>query len=110
MDAMLKRRMWKVAIAHFVLSLFVFCVLLSFPISRLTTDYVFVVFSDSVDQLFYFLQPVFSFAMEHQTPAFGFWTVLMIVTVPFWSLCFGWICVKLENWLNHFPALGKKVF
>jgi hypothetical protein len=31
-------------------------------------------------------------------------------TIPLWSICFGWLFVKLDNWLNHFPVLGKKVF
>jgi hypothetical protein len=110
MDAMQKRRMWKVAIAHFALTLTVFFVLLSFPVSRLTTDYVFIVFSDSVGQFFYFLQPIFCYGMENQTTIHDVWTALMITTVTFWSLCFGWLYVKFTNWLNHFPVLGKKVF
>jgi hypothetical protein len=110
MDAMQKRRMWKVAIAHFALTLIVFFVLLSFPISRLTTDYVFIVFSDSVGQFFYFLQPFFCYRMENQTTIHGVQTALIITTVPFWSICFSWILVKLDNWLNHFPVLGRKAF
>jgi hypothetical protein len=31
-------------------------------------------------------------------------------SIPLWSICFGWIFVKLDKWLNHFPVLGKKVF
>jgi len=27
-----------------------------------------------------------------------------------WSVCFGWLFVKLDNWLNHFQVLGRKVF
>ena len=36
--------------------------------------------------------------------------VISLLSVPVWSLCFGWIYVKFTNWLNHFPVLGKKVF
>jgi len=36
--------------------------------------------------------------------------VLQFIAVPLWSYCFGWIFVKLDNWLNHFPVLGKRVF
>jgi hypothetical protein len=40
------------------------------------------------------------------------WSILIFqfVAIPLWSYCFGWIFVKLDNWLNHFPVLGKKVF
>ena len=27
-----------------------------------------------------------------------------------WIFCFRWLFVKLDNWLNHFPVLGRKVF
>jgi len=36
--------------------------------------------------------------------------LLLPLTIPLWSICFGWIYVKFTNWLNHFPVLGKKVF
>jgi len=35
---------------------------------------------------------------------------VMLVASLFWSLCFGWLFVKLDNCLNHFPVLGRKVF
>jgi magnesium-transporting ATPase (P-type) len=35
---------------------------------------------------------------------------LILLSVPFWSYSFGKIFVKLDNWLNHFPVLGKRVF
>jgi hypothetical protein len=40
MDAMQKQKMRKVAIVHFVLTLVIFLVVLTIPISRLTTDYI----------------------------------------------------------------------
>jgi hypothetical protein len=36
--------------------------------------------------------------------------ILFFLSIPLWSFCFGWLFVKLDNWLNHFPVLGKKVF
>ena len=39
-----------------------------------------------------------------------FHCLIAILSIPIWSLCFGWIYVKFTNWLNHFPVLGKKVF
>jgi hypothetical protein len=36
--------------------------------------------------------------------------ITFFVSIPLWSICFGWIFVKLDNWLNHFPVLGKRVF
>ena len=40
------------------------------------------------------------------------WVVFtgLFISVPLWSICFGWLFVKLDNWLNHFPVLGKRVF
>ena len=35
---------------------------------------------------------------------------VLLVSCLFWSICFGRIVVRLDNWLNHFPVLGKKVF
>jgi len=35
---------------------------------------------------------------------------VLLISVPFWSYCFGIIFVKFDNWLNHFPVLGKRVF
>jgi hypothetical protein len=34
----------------------------------------------------------------------------IFLSVLLWSLCFGWIYVKFFNWLNHFSALGKRLF
>jgi hypothetical protein len=110
MVAMQKQKMRKVAIVHFVLTLVIFLVVLTIPISRLTTDYIYIVFSDFVIQFFYFLQPIFCYGMENQTIILTAWSALMIATVPFWSICFAWLFIKLDNWLNHFPVLGKKVF
>jgi hypothetical protein len=39
-----------------------------------------------------------------------FFYVLIFLSVPLWSYCFGWIFIRSKDWLNHFPVLGKKVF
>jgi hypothetical protein len=36
--------------------------------------------------------------------------IISPLLVPIWSVFFGWAFVKLDNWLNHFPVLGKRVF
>ena len=35
--------------------------------------------------------------------------IIFCVSFPIWSICFGWLFVKLDNWLNHFPVLGRRV-
>jgi len=35
---------------------------------------------------------------------------ILLVSSLVWSFCFSWIFVKMDNWLNHFPVLGKRVF
>ena len=57
------------------------------------------------------LQPQFLiFSKIIKSPTSYFVMVLLLSTAPLWSICFGWIFVKLDNWLNHFPVLGKRVF
>ena len=56
------------------------------------------------------LQPQFYFTKFIKPPVGGFVVLLLMMTAPVWSICFGWLFVKLNNWLNHFPVLGKKVF
>jgi len=126
MDAMLKRRMWKVAITHFVLTLIVIAINLhksgfSGP-------------SGSIREEIYMIKETLKFGplvlLQPQTgvllAAFRFfpdtishyfhwastrtWMIVWFVSIPIWSLCFGWLFVKLDNWLNHFPVLGRKVF
>jgi len=123
MDAMQKKRMRRMAIVHFGLSVFCFCV----PIFISTA----VIWSGAHDASYYR-------ALEHQAwkqawlhfnfncslalqPQFWFFSkifvgsknnllFLLLLTIPVWSICFGWIFAKLDNWLNHFPVLGKRVF
>jgi len=116
MEAMQKQRMRKVAITHFCLSVFVALKSSSYS-----------AFSGSHEQAIWFtawgnfwsktfflfqLQLLFSHFITGLLVRFPDWFGLLILisSVPFWSYCFGWIFVKLDNWLNHFPVLGKRVF
>jgi hypothetical protein len=123
MDAMQKRRMWKVAMTHFVLTGF-------FALAVVTQGWF---FSGTREQYFWIgawrnlkldafliLQPQFwllNAIWEFQTAknilsAIPFWVriPIFLISIPVWSICCGWLYVKFTNWLNHFPALGKKVF
>ena len=111
---MLKRRMWKVAIIHFVLSgicisapAFIDCYTVKGPISEtLYWNLAWLHFLNICESI---LQPQLIYSkifIVHAGPI----TILKFLAVPFWSLCFGWLFVKLDNWLNHFPVLGRKVF
>jgi hypothetical protein len=108
MDAMQKRRMWKVAIAHFVLSaIYIFNL---FNMSG--------IFSGLESIPYWILQPQFLILFDLIGKLFQikssnlsvFLIGVCIGLIPLWSICFGWIYVKFTNWLNHFPVLGKKVF
>jgi hypothetical protein len=121
MDAMQKRRMWKVAITHFLVTLFVVWKLIHYsawsgPYER---EIWFMAWGSFWLKVFVLFQPmlsllvwIFHFINVSTWGGIGsfFAGFAMIVSVPFWSICFGWIFVKLDNWLNHFPVLGKKVF
>jgi hypothetical protein len=56
------------------------------------------------------LQPQFWIIGKFEKSAANSSMFLGIFIIPLWSFCFGWLFVKLDNWLNHFPVLGKKVF
>jgi hypothetical protein len=128
MDAMQKRRMWKVAIAHFVLT--VVCIFAPYfvphffqtaiawsgprgeaynrALQHQAINMAHVEFASDCGMV---LQPqFFVFAKIIKPPVGTFVFLLLMMTVPVWSICFGWIYVKFTNWLNHFPVLGKKVF
>lgn len=36
--------------------------------------------------------------------------IVLIASIPVWSYFFGWVFIRLKDWLNHFPVLGRKVF
>jgi hypothetical protein len=135
MDTTLKQKARKVAAAHFILSAGVFCAL---ALNLYWTPRFSGIDSDQFLQLqqyltwhaawSYFLM-VLSQLLQPQiliigkilslvTTGFGFhffqffWILLIIefLTAPVWSICFGWLFVKLDNWLNHFPVLGRRIF
>src|ERR1039457_37388 len=70
--------------------------------------------------ILYILQPsiLLPFATDQPTMfRHFFWgvspsylSIIFCLSMPLWSLCFGWLFVKFDNWLNHFPVLGKRVF
>ncbi len=107
MDAMLKRRMWKVAIAHFALSIFFLWKAIHFgdvffePVPPVLKTYW---------EVYYFLQPLLWIGLKLKLTALVETGVFIFCSIPVWSICFGWILVKFANWLNHFPILGKRVF
>jgi hypothetical protein len=123
MDATQKRRMWKVAIVHFALTVFVVWKLLHYsawsgPIEK---EIWFNAWGLFWLKVFVFLQPLLSFLtwffnLIHvpQGELGGLVEFLegvaMVASIPVWSLCFGWIYVKLFDRLNHFSTLGKKIF
>jgi hypothetical protein len=123
MDATQKRRMWKVAIAHFILTVFFGFVFVSqgWVFSGTREKYLWVeAWRNLKLDAFLILQPQFWFlntTWEFQTAknilsAIPFWVRIpvFLISIPLWSICFGWLFVKLGNWLNHLPVLGKKVF
>ena len=124
---MQKRRMWKVAIGHFVLSVLfgLFFFLAIAPAMdhlghlQSPSDQTKVVWTWFLVACFFILQPQFSLILAKEyfsnsvmlDDYFVFlFPVIAPLVAPLWSLCFGWLFVKFDNWLNHFPVLGKKVF
>jgi hypothetical protein len=122
MDAMQKRRMWKVAIAHFVLSVCFGIVLVDHEAEAGGIfEGSFFAWDHFTLKTFLFLQPQFLFTFHVNHPmGFRFvgynstpsllTPIFLLILIPLWSICFGWLYVKVTNWLNHFPVLGKKVF
>jgi hypothetical protein len=125
MDAMQKRRMWKVAIGHFCLTLFMLFILWKLLHTDWSGSFQKEVWVNAVGlvslKFFILLQPLLSFFVW----VFKFISVpdgnlgglvefleglAIFFAVPLWSICFGWIYVKFTNWLNHISVLGKKVF
>ena len=138
MDAMQKRRMWKVAIMHFALSAFAFLALISYP--RFHASENTNVSNNQYQQyqnklngfgqlqqhliwqgawqffwlaIFQILQPqtlLIGKIWLHNGMSFELLIITQICFVFLWSICFGWLYVKFTNWLNHFPVLGRKLF
>jgi hypothetical protein len=119
MDAMQKRRMWKVAFIHFLFTLFVAWKLGSRLIGANSYEREIWMsgWGGFWEKFLWLLQPqIFGIKMlpliHNFFPIFYGWLfpALVLFSFPFWSFCFAWILVKLDDWLNHFPVLGKKVF
>jgi len=117
MDATQKRRMWKVAIGYFALTAFAFLN----SIFLVNSSIAYMNSSEFWQWIFLRLQPICwllheavqskqSFAMDSNQSSNWFVGITFCLSVPLWSICFGWIFAKLDNWLNHFPVLGRKVF
>jgi len=127
MDATQKRRMWKVAICHLALTVFIGLVILNFfnayrfsgtTEMRLKFE-TYKAWHNAWGSIwiagFCFLQPQFWFLGKFEESIFHAFPNLIVqffgfFSIPLWSICFSWLFVKLDNWLNHFPVLGKKVF
>jgi hypothetical protein len=112
MDAMQKQRTRRLAIAHLLLSAVVGFSPLFLGMGSMSKDSPNALWFSVEPTLFTLLEPQFwlfwKFGSFHISDLAA--TILLFVSVLFWSFCFSWIFVKLDNWLNHFPVLGKKVF
>jgi hypothetical protein len=116
MDATQKRRMWKVAVVHFFMTWFVVWLMMHYtgwsgPAER---EGWFEAWASFWSKAFFLFQPqllLFGWMLSNWGAIGSISSELaMIVSVPLWSICFSWIFVMLDNWLNHFPLLGRKVF
>jgi len=113
MDATQKKKMWKVAAIHFALSVVVAWKFFGYVLHEgdfrsLEPDYSFYgIWLNTWRGLFFSLQPIWWTLMEYPGRII---LGCYFIFIPIWSICFGWIFVRLDNWLNHFPVLGKRVF
>jgi len=110
MDATLKRRMWKVAIAHFALTVLAVALILWTPFGPTSPsqDFLWAIknaFFALLQSHFYFLN-----LFDEMVQGSRIQNIAILFSIPLWSLCFGWLFVKLDNWLNHFPVFGRKIF
>jgi hypothetical protein len=121
MDATQNRRIWTVAIAHLLLSLFVVSELASHSAwSGPQEAYIwFEAWLSFWIKAFVLLQPIcvcvlwaLHFLNLGNWGGIGTFLVglAILLTGVCWSMCFGWLFVKSTSWLNRFPILGKKVF
>jgi hypothetical protein len=123
MDAKLKRKMLVVAAIHLALS-FICWLRVPFDLVWLhyPTGYYFRsgALGDTELNTLFVLQPSILLPFAFNEPTLlgnmfwgvsqSFLSVLFSLSMPLWSICFAWLFVKLDNWLNHFPVLGRKVF
>jgi hypothetical protein len=103
MDAIKKKKIWKVIGCHFGFTVLFILISLSLP-ARMIPNY-----SNPSElirfvcvQIIYLLQPIV-FQFVHSP-------TLATIIMPIWSIFFGWLFSMFVIWLNHFPVLGRKVF
>jgi hypothetical protein len=123
METMQKNKMWKVtiiAIAHFSLTLFVL-MKLGFPLIG-ASSHAREIWLNGLGGFWlkfvwllhpqFFLLGVINVYLKKIIP-FTFsspFFILAAISIPLWSICFGWLCVKFTNWLNHFSHSRQKSF
>jgi hypothetical protein len=123
MDATQKQKMRRIVIGH--LALTIFCIIATICIDTaihwsgprgeaynraLEHQAINEAWVNFIDQLGIILQPQFFILAKVIKLDFSNFALLFFLTIPLWSFCFGWLFVKFDNWPNHFPVPGKKVF
>jgi hypothetical protein len=102
--------MWMVTTVHFATTIFVIWKLCHFAIAIALHQEP--PWCDYLQKVFLLFQPQFPLSI-HVMDMLNIpsWIVLTLSlgSIPIWSICFGWLFVKFDNWLNHFPVLGRKV-
>jgi len=120
MDAMQKQRIRKVAFAYFVLT-FLPLFVISFTAAGFSGPPLaavrFELWVQCWLRVFAFLQPVFCLFESRLFQQFfaqfmpdWLWPLISLAVIPIWCNFTGWIFIRVRNWLNHFPVLGKRVF
>jgi hypothetical protein len=127
MDAMQKRKVRRVAMLHLGLTALIVLIAMLQPAMAFSGNLEkwrrfqeHLIWRQAWDQFWtdiaFLLQPQFWLSAKLFRAGVGSvfltWVIIIFqfVAVPLWSFCFAWLFVKLDNWLNHFPVLGKKVF
>ena len=123
MDATQKKQLAKVTLGHFLLT--IFCIFAPALIDTsirwsgphgeaynraLQHQATNMAWTNFITDVALLLQPQFWLVTKVFTIEMGVVVILLWLTIPLWSYCFGWLFVKLDNWLNHFPVLGRRVF
>ena len=127
MDASFKKRVEKAHVNHFLLSLVVVFFLQfneSFigggsPINLKAWE----VWKSFCKSMCFVFQPHIWLMLKMELPQLPHWYKALPSLVPpvallfltmfsmfTWSFCFSLIFLRVKDWLNHFPVLGKRVF
>jgi hypothetical protein len=119
MDAKFKRRICKVAFAHFALSIVIYFSYLGILSGETNSD-LFWAFRNGALALLQpqtfglpavYLERFLAGLLEAMNLRYKNGVVIpVLISVPVWSLCFSWIFIRIKDWLNHFPVLGRKIF